>query len=276
MTTSPDQTEPTDPLVEPLARACRLNYVEFCRELGRWSGTGGAVEERDGVALWATASDFPVSLNGAVRLDPTTPAGHVLDLADDWFGERGTGFTVNVVEGVDDDLRDAADAAGLLVMRDSPQMVVEAPVTPPPTPEGVTVRWASTAADVERFATVVDTAYQSLGAPPDAIRPTFVALDRVLEPHLHTVLAELDGEVVACAQLVLSHGIGGVYYVATLEAARGRGLGELVTAAVTNRGFEAGATSVGLQASPMGEPIYRRMGYRDLYRQAGLVRFTPI
>ena len=37
-----------------------------------------------------------------------------------------------------------------------------------------------------------------------------------------------------------------------------------------------GAAAVGLQASPMGEPVYRHMGYRELYRQTGLVRFaTP-
>ncbi len=267
---------PTDlaaPLDDPVALACRLNYVEFCRELGRWSGTGGAVVERDGLMLWATASTFPVSLNGVVRLDPSTPADQVIAFADEWFGARGTGYTVNVVDGADDDLRAAAEAAGLLVLRDSPQMVCDQPVVIPHPSDGVELVWLAEPTQVATFAELVDTAYQSLGAPAGAIRPSIVALDRVLDPHIETVLAVLDGEPVACAQLLLSHGMGGVYYVGTLEAARGRGLGELVTAAVTNRGFERGAAFVGLQASPMGEPIYRRMGYRDLYRQAGLVRF---
>ena len=112
---------PTDldaPLADPLARACRLNYVEFDRELARWSGAGGSVAEREGVVLWATASDFPVSLNGAVRLDPRTPADRVLTIADEWFGALGRGHTVNVVDGIDDDLRAAAEAAGMLVLRE--------------------------------------------------------------------------------------------------------------------------------------------------------------
>jgi len=269
---------PTDlapPLDDPVARACRSNYVEFCRELGRWSGGGGAVHESDGVVLWGTASDFPVSLNGVVRLDPSTSPDVVLATADEWFARRGTGYTVNVVEGVDDDLRTAAEAAGLLVLRDSPQMACNAPVDGPPPAAGVTLRWAGTPADVEAFADLVDTAYQSLGAPAGAIRPSIVANERLLEPHLDIALALVDGEPVACAQLLMSHGMAGVYYVGTLEAARGRGLGELVTRAVTNRAFERGASFVGLQASPMGEPIYRRMGYRPIYRQAGLVRFEP-
>jgi ribosomal protein S18 acetylase RimI-like enzyme len=269
---------PTDlpaPLDDPVARACRLNYVEFCRELSRWSGPGGAVAERDGLMLWGTTSDFPVSLNGVVRLDPATPANHVIAVADEWFSARGTGYTLNAVDGADDDLRAAADAAGLLVLRDSPQMVCDGPAAVPDPGPGVELVWVDRPAQVVAFADLVDTAYQSLGAPAGAIRPSIVALDRLLEPQVETVLALLDGEPVACAQLLLSHGMGGVYYVGTLEAARGRGLGEIVTAAVTNRGFERGAACLGLQASPMGEAIYRRMGYRDLYRQAGLVRVEP-
>jgi hypothetical protein len=72
---------------------------------------------------------------------------------------------------------------------------------------------------------------------------------------------------------LLSHGIAGVYWVATLESVRGQGLADLVTRVVTNRGFELGAAVNTLQASPMGESIYRRMGYEELYRTYGYARF---
>jgi GNAT superfamily N-acetyltransferase len=94
-----------------------------------------------------------------------------------------------------------------------------------------------------------------------------------LEPHVHTVLAYAGGEPVGAAQMLLSHGIGGVYWVGAVEAVRGRGVGEAVTRAVTNRAFDAGAALVSLQASKMGEPIYRRMGYRELYRYKEFVSF---
>ena len=54
-----------------------------------------------------------------------------------------------------------------------------------------------------------------------------------------------------------------------MPAARGQGLGALVTTAVTNLAFARGAASVTLQASPMGEPVYRALGYEPIYRALG-------
>ena len=54
--------------------------------------------------------------------------------------------------------------------------------------------------------------------------------------------------------------------------ARG-GLGALVTVAPTNLTFEHGASSCSLQASPMGESVYRRLGYETMYHYAEYVRW---
>ena len=62
-----------------------------------------------------------------------------------------------------------------------------------------------------------------------------------------------------------------MYFVGTVEAARGLGIGELVTRAVTDRAFDLGAAAVTLQASPMGEAIYARMGYVAAYRYSTLL-----
>jgi predicted GNAT family acetyltransferase len=67
----------------------------------------------------------------------------------------------------------------------------------------------------------------------------------------------------ACASSVgIRDLVGGVYMVGTRPESRSRGYGEAVTAAATNDLFADGATSVVLQASAMGAPIYARMGYR--------------
>ena len=46
-----------------------------------------------------------------------------------------------------------------------------------------------------------------------------------------------------------------------------------MTASVTNASFARGTTAVTLQASVMGAPIYRSMGYAPLYHYQNWVRF---
>jgi hypothetical protein len=276
----PDAHPPTVTAPEDvaLARRCRGNHVEFCRELARWSGDRGEIVERDGVLLFATATTFPALCNGVARLDEQVPAGRVLDLAGAWFAERERGFSVLTSDlgvGADDDLVATAEARGLLRVGAAPAMVCEAPLPPADPPPDVEVRWVGDGGRVQDLVAVCDASYRSLGMPAGVIDEMVRAPERIDAPHLRTVVLHLDGEPVACAQLLLSHGIAGVYYVGTLARARGRGLAELATRLVTNLGFELGAPVVTLQASPMGEPIYRRMGYRDLYGTTTLTLFPP-
>lgn len=49
------------------------------------------------------------------------------------------------------------------------------------------------------------------------------------------------------------------------DSPSGRGLGWSVTAAAVNAGFEMGAEVASLQASPMGESLYRAMGFETIF-----------
>ncbi len=62
---------------------------------------------------------------------------------------------------------------------------------------------------------------------------------------------------------------GGLYYVATPVEHRGRGAGAAVSAWVTNTLVDHGVTSVSLQASLLGLPVYERLGFEivDAYRR---------
>jgi hypothetical protein len=259
-----------------LARLGQLNLAEFSRESSRWSQEGHLVEE-GGVLLVATGSDFPVLCNGVDRLDDSLDADVVLDRADEWFGALGRGYTVLPRDlDVDQDLLDAALARGLLEVNSAPEMVCRSRLDDRPVPDGVELRWVRDEEGVRDFIAVNREAYGSLGMPaevlPAMITPSMMCTDR----HVQTVVAYVDGRPMAAAQTLLSHGIAGVYWVGTIEAARGKGLGETVTRAVTNRAFDLGAAANTLQASSMGEPIYLRMGYETLYRYRTLCRFEPV
>lgn len=258
-----------------VAALAHANYVEFSRETARWSGLGGEVVERDGAVVWASASDFPVSMNGVVRVDPAASAADVLDLADAFFAEHERGYSLTTAGRFDDDdLIADAEARGLLRLMDAPAMVCDARLADGTPPEGVAVRIASSADDVAAFVAVNDAAYQTLGMPEGVITAAVTAPERVLAPQVRTAIAWEGDTPLACAQVLLSHGVAGVYYVGTAEAARGRGLAELVTRTVTNLGFDLGAAFVTLQASSMGDPIYRRMGYREIDRYTTHTRFV--
>jgi predicted N-acetyltransferase YhbS len=79
-------------------------------------------------------------------------------------------------------------------------------------------------------------------------------------------LARVEGEPAACVGVLEVAGDAYVNLVATLPEARGRGLcAGLMRAALLAAG-ERGCTTTTLEGSPMGEPVYRRLGYRSLGR----------
>jgi GNAT superfamily N-acetyltransferase len=57
-----------------------------------------------------------------------------------------------------------------------------------------------------------------------------------------------------------------VFLDGTLPDARGRGHAERIMRSLCNRAFDRGARAVVLQASPFGEPVYRRLGYQEITR----------
>jgi predicted acetyltransferase len=59
----------------------------------------------------------------------------------------------------------------------------------------------------------------------------------------------------------LTHGVAGIAWVGTIPECRNRGFGEAVTWAAVREGLRRGACFANLQASPMGRPIYERMGF---------------
>lgn len=261
---------------DAMAYRCHANCIEYAREMARNSRQDGEIAERDGVLLFATGSDFPVLVNGAFRVDPDVAADAVIDIADAWFAERGRGWSLGTTSWLDEeaDLIEAAVGRGLLEAINTPGMVCDERLVDAAPPDGIELRVLTTEDDGSAFVAMLDGAYTSLGLPAGVLTATMAQPQRTPPAHVVTVGAFDDGALVSGAQLLFSHGIAGVYAVGTAASARGRGLAELVTRTVTNIGLDAGAPYVTLQATSMGEPIYRRLGYRELYRFANYTRFV--
>ena len=135
------------------------------RESTRW-GSGGALEESDGILLFATGSWLPVVANGALRSDETASPADLLARADAFFGARKRGYTVMVSDTpADDELRRACQVAGLDVFGEpAPEMICTGPVPVSP-PAGIEIRIVTTEAGVADFATLTGAAYATYGMP---------------------------------------------------------------------------------------------------------------
>lgn len=76
-------------------------------------------------------------------------------------------------------------------------------------------------------------------------------------------LGSIDGEPIATAMLALAAGVAGIFNVATLPEARGKGAGTAITAAALRDAVRMGYRVGVLQASAMGRSVYHRMGFRE-------------
>lgn len=155
-----------------------------------------------------------------------------------------------------------------------PEMICPRPLPEPPPADGVVLHWVDDEAGVRDFVAVNAEAYATYGMPTEVLPALFDEPALVLEdPAASIVVARRDAEPVATAMTFESDGVASLQWVGTVPAARTAGLGALVTVMATNLAFGRGASSCTLQASPMGEPIYRRLGYETIYRYEEFVRW---
>jgi ribosomal protein S18 acetylase RimI-like enzyme len=115
-------------------------------------------------------------------------------------------------------------------------------------------------ADLDRALTVMAAGF---GVPAAVVQPLFQPAIAEL-PGISVYLALVEDAPVSTAVSLLGDGGVGIFNVATPPDLRGRGYGAAVTARAAEDGFAAHAKLAWLQASPLGEPVYRRMGFRQV------------
>ena len=256
-----------------IAERAHENLCDFIRFQGRLDPESETFDEA-GVVAVSGSIDFP-SARIAIRSAPTFAPQPWADTAAAFFDARGKSSCVFTRVGTDDDLNEVLLARNYQEWSQSPEMICEQALEARKPPPDVTVRFASSAADVAAYASIAGKAFTHLSMPEDLTRAAIDNPDVWLRPDCAIALAEVDGSPVAGASVALfgREPAGYVGWVACLDEARGRGLGDVVTRAVTNEAFDRGASVVTLEASKFGESTYARMGYREVYRYRLLIRF---
>lgn len=244
-----------------LLHACDVNYWHGDAVLFGASLRGEVIESH---ALHLCCCGFPAADFNRLRLKHADDLPASLARGEAWFGERGLPWRVELRSELEAECADALLARGYSRVRETPGMVLAPIRDGGGEVPGLEIRRVEADADLERFQR---TAFEGFGLPGQ-LGPLFITPAMRALPGVELFLGLVDGDPVATSCLVVSPGVAGIYWVSTLEAQRGRGLGEALTWAAVRAGIEAGCPVASLQASEMGAPVYARMGFETPLRYA--------
>jgi ribosomal protein S18 acetylase RimI-like enzyme len=219
---------------------------------------GGEVVEVPGLVMCRTPYGT-VATNMAIVTGPID-AARVRDATASVYGADRP-FAVWTREHADGALEEELRASGFQEIHREPGMVWLPDATILPPAQELSVRPVVDDVGRAEYGRLMATAFGVYGAPEDSTLEHFAAMAAVRGPATQAYLAYEDGRAVAGATLYMAHGVGGIGWVGTDPAFFRRGWGRIVTGAVIAAGMQRGARFMNLQASPMGEPMYRRMGF---------------
>lgn len=249
-----------------LLRLADLNRVEFWCESSRCVPNTEIVQQQDTVFI-NSGLDFP-GCNFAfnMALDTVEHPDAFLMRIKAFFNGKKPSFSLLLRGHHDQEIIQHCKDNKIYSMHAAPGMVIDEPIKGKAEPTGAKLRWVDNEKGVQDFKQVVAEAFHDLGFPKEATESYFAQVQRVISPYQILAVVYLNGEPSATAHALLSHGIAGIYWVGSIKKARGMGLAGYCTREVGNAAFALGARKVILQASKFGEPVYRKMGYREITR----------
>jgi GNAT superfamily N-acetyltransferase len=251
MTTSPWTAD-----VEGAARALLDTWGVICA-----NSPGGRFAERGGVVR--ASSGLPVPpFNGVWSRIPDVAPADVLDAVDE-FAAGELPWNVQLRPGYPVELDEVLAERGLVVTGEIPLMVLLDPSTAADAAASSPARFrqVETFADLDSMLSLLE---RGFGMPTELARQQFPMRLMFLAA---TWLAAIDdGRDVSTGLGYVRDGWCGIFNVATPEEHRGHGFGGAVTAHAVEAGRSEGARGAYLQSSPMGLPVYQRLGFVTVER----------
>lgn len=231
-----------------------FNFAHSINVFASTSKTGEVLEARDLVAAnnKAPIADF----NQAALKNPRYKLTRTLERLEGFYGRAKVPFRVHALV-ADAGIASELIARGYVQKPDLPCMVFDGARCEAPPVQGLEI---ATVRDAEGLAHFQRMAFESFGYPvevaPLALTPELVDL-----PHVTAFVGYVQGEPAACSLLITTGEMAGIYWVGTLAAHRKLGLGAALTAHAVNEGLAHGCKRACLQASPLGQPVYARIGF---------------
>lgn len=217
---------------------------------------GAEVLEIDGLVL-AFSNVADPSLNSVVVERQPSDALAALRAAEDAFRIRGHELGVDLQIGRHPSVDRAVRSLGLSRIIEQPGMAMDpAGLRPAATPDDIAVREVADQADAHALVRVGELAF---GDDPE-VAGRFYAAGSSGVPGTAAFVGWESGEPVAIATSYLHEGAVGIFGVAVVPAARGRGIGTAITTHAAHA--YVGADLAWLHPTEMATKLYERIGFR--------------
>jgi GNAT superfamily N-acetyltransferase len=247
-----------------LAAAVERNALELWRIL--CAHIPGAEFHEDARGAWfVTGIRAGVWYNQILRanLDPEA-TGAQINRALAPFRERGLEMLWTVGSSSSPpELGVRLEAHGLPQTSEMPGMAVDLAALPSPVAvPGLRIERVADARALDRWCEAYIAGFEMEAAAGRSLADVYARIRLADNAPVRHYVGWLDGRAVASSSVVFAAGVAGVFHVGTLPQARRRGIGGAMTLAplleARDLGYEVGV----LFASTMGEPVYRRLGFR--------------
>jgi GNAT superfamily N-acetyltransferase len=224
---------------------------------------GSLVTHDRGIAL--LSAPLPIRLFNQVLIERGDADPAALAVAVGVMRERSAPFVVNLRDGIDDRWTGQVRELGLVEAGPEPWMPGMAlyPLPAPgsqPVPAGHEIRRVTDHGGIRDH---IAAGSAGFGMPVEWFE-AILGPATLEEPATAVYVGYTDGEPVTAGLGYRTRDTIGIYNVATVEAARGRGYGAAMTMRIVDDGIAAGCDVAILQSSDMGFPIYERLGFRTV------------
>lgn len=247
-----------------LARRVHANLL-YSQQRASRLGPRAAIELGDEWLL-IDAGDADGVFNAAIPTGLIADPAPAVDRARDWFAvrRRRCNFFVR-------DREDGAVATQLARLGFAP--LVWEPALVLPRAHRLATPWPRELdiAIVDGPAALADYTATGNDTLEPAVRTAIAATAFAMEG-VTLLLGRCGGEAIATSMCVVTGDVIGVFNVNVLPRFRRRGFGQAMTVAAIRAGAQHGGELAWLGSTPMSDGLYRRLGFREIYRYVSYVR----
>lgn len=242
-----------------IVKQADINLRESIKNIGENAPKGEVIENENYMLTTIGLNTTESHANAVFSLDDSNPE-KVFKESNDFFKKRGFDYIFWIGEARDHNMEKYLKKLGYEPSREpgTPLMVIDRRLEIPKLDIDTDLKKVESQGQINDYIDLVDECFE-LGE--EVARDMFNSSNVLNSRNNAAYLIYYKGKAVSGVQIYRTDDVAGIYWVATREEMRGKGLGKYISALGTNTAFDMGVDKVILQASKLGKYVYDRIGY---------------